>query len=55
MSRVLTKDDRAKAVKALRQYHLDAREARIMRREAELTLLEKLLAEAAMPEWYPQQ
>jgi hypothetical protein len=28
---------------------------RMMRREAELVLLDKLYAELAMPEWYPHQ
>lgn len=33
----------------------DARAARNMRRQAELALLDRLLAEAAMREWYPHQ
>ena len=52
---VLTRADFAKAIEASRQRHHDIREAKRMRREGELALLDKLLAEAAMPEWYPER
>lgn len=43
-------DDRAKSAQ-VRQ----SKEARAMRREAELVLLNKLYAELAMGEWYPER
>jgi hypothetical protein len=33
----------------------ESNEARRFRRQAELALLDKLLAEASMPDWYPHQ
>lgn len=48
---VLTPEDRARGV-AVRS---EGREARKMRRSAELMLLNKLYAELAMPEWYPER
>lgn len=51
MRHVLTEADIAKAVAVRREGH----HARKLRRQAELWLLERLLAEAAMPEWYPTE
>lgn len=47
----LTRADTMKAV----QRNSEIRQAKQMRREAELALLDRLLAEAAMAEWYPHQ
>jgi hypothetical protein len=48
---VLTDEDREKAVRIRREGH----EARKMRRQGELALLNRLLAELAMPEMYPEE
>ena len=52
---VFTQDDRAKGNAIRRAYNEEGREARRMRRMGELALLDKLLAEASMPEWYPER
>jgi hypothetical protein len=51
----MTKEERARGPIAAAIARQDAAEAKRMRREAEMTLLNKVLAEAAMPEWYPHQ
>jgi hypothetical protein len=48
---VLTDADREKGIHVRREGH----EARRMRRQAELLLLNKLYAELAMPEMYPEE
>lgn len=48
---VLTDEDRKKAI----EVRSSGAYARHLRREAELWLLNRLLAEAAMPEWYPRE
>jgi hypothetical protein len=34
---------------------VSAKESEAMRRKAEMALLDRLRAEAAMPEWYPER
>jgi hypothetical protein len=48
---LLTKEDRAKG----NLVRSEGNHARKLRRLAEMWLLDRLLAEAAMPEWYPER
>lgn len=48
---ILTPEERAKGL----SIRTESYEARKLRREAELALLNRLYAEAAMREWYPHQ
>ena len=52
---VFTEEDRAKGNAVRRAYNEEGREAKRLRRMGELALLDKLLAEASMPEWYPER
>jgi hypothetical protein len=55
MRHVLTRADIEKAVQARRTANHESREAKRLRRQAELQLLDKLHAELAMSEWYPER
>lgn len=51
---ILTDADRKKALE-VRGHNIEGRDARTARRKAELALLDRLRAELAMPEWYPER
>jgi hypothetical protein len=55
MRYILTPEDRALGHRNRANCLSESREAYRMRRQAELALLNRMMAEAAMPEWYPHQ
>jgi hypothetical protein len=55
MRHVMTKEEMARGKVAAAAARTFRAEAKVMRRDAELALLNRVLAEAAMPEWYPHQ
>jgi hypothetical protein len=48
-------EDREKGHRSRADRFSESSEAQKMRRQAERALLNRVLAEAAMPEWYPHQ
>jgi hypothetical protein len=55
MRHVMTAEEMARGKVAAAAARSLASEGRKMRRNAELALLNRVLAEASMPEWYPER